>query len=151
MLELKDLEVWAMSCYNRDMSEELQTIATRIGKKSVAIDTEKQKIANLDSQIELYEKSKVKFQSSIAEKEAEVELLLDIQNQIKILITERDRLSGEMAKLVEHYDQFEWRTDMPWDEKLESSPYNGLRDEKFRIVAEINRLVKQANKIYYRR
>lgn len=133
------------------MSEELQTIATRIGKKSIAIDTEKQKIANLDSQIELYEKSKVKFQSSIAEKEAEVELLLDIQNQIKILITERDRLSTEMAKLVAHFDQFQWRVDLPWEEKLESSPYNGLRDEKFRIVAEINRLVKQANKIYYRR
>lgn len=140
-----------MSCYNRSMSEELQTIATRIGKKSVAIDGEKQKIANLDSQIALYEKSKVKFQSSIAEKQAEVELLLDIQNQIKILITERDRLSVEMAKHVAHFEQFEWRADMPWDEKLESSPYNGLRDEKFRIVSEINRLVKSANKIYYRR
>lgn len=140
-----------MSCYNRYMSEELQTIATRIGKKSVAIDTERQKIANLDSQIELYEKSKVKFQSSIAEKEAEVELLLDIQSQIKLLIVERDRISEEMAKLVVHYDQFTWREGMPWEEKLESSVYPGLRDEKFRIVAEINRLVKQANKIYYRR
>lgn len=140
-----------MSCYNRDMSEELQTIATRIGKKSVAIDGERQKIANLDSQIELYEKSKVKFQTSIAEKEAEVELLLEIQNQIKTLITERDRISGEMSKLVTHYESFEWRSDMPWEEKLESSVYPGLRDEKFRIVAEINRLVKQANKIYYRR
>lgn len=140
-----------MSCYNRCMSEELQTIATRIGKKSVAIDTERQKIANLDSQIELYKKSKVKFQTSIAEKEAEVELLLDIQHQIKLLITERDRISSEMAVLVAHYEKFEWRADMPWEEKLESSSYNGLRDEKFRIVAEINRLVKQANKIYYRR
>lgn len=140
-----------MSCYNRYMSEELQTIATRIGKKSVAIDTEKQKIANLESQIELYEKSKVKFQTSIAEKEAEVELLLDIQSKIRLLIVERDRLSEEMAKLVAHYDQFPWSVDMPWEHKLESSSYNGLRDEKFRIVAEINRLVKSANKIYYRR
>lgn len=133
------------------MSQELQTIADRIGKKSVAIDNEEKKVANLDSQIALYERSKVKFQSSISEKKAEVELLLDIQSQIKPLLVERDRISVEMAKLVEHYQQFEWRLDMPWEEKLESSVYPGLRDEKFRIIAEIEKLVKQANKIYYRR
>jgi chromosome segregation ATPase len=133
------------------MSEELQTIADRIGKKSVAIDNEKKKIANLDSQIELYARSKVKFQSSIAEKEAEVELLLDIQSQIKPLVAERDRISAEMTKLIKHFEQFEWSMTMPWEQKIESSPFNGLRDEKHRIVGEIDRLVKQANKIYYRR
>jgi hypothetical protein len=133
------------------MSEELQTIADRIGKKSVAIDGERKKVANLEGQIALYGRSKDKLEASIAEKEAEVELLLDIQNEIKPLMVERDRLSVEMAKLVTHYAQFEWREDMPFEEKLESSAYNGLRDEKFRIVAEIDRLVKQANKIYYRR
>lgn len=140
-----------MSCYNGYMSEELQTIADRIGKKSVAIDGERKKVANLEGQIALYERSKVKLEASMAEKQAEVELLLDIQNQIVPLIAERDRLSGEMAKLVTHYNQFTWSEDMPWEQKLESSPYNGLRDEKFRIVAEIDKLVKQANKIYYRR
>lgn len=132
-------------------NQELQTIADRIGKKSVAIDNERKKIVNLEGQISLYERSKDKLQASIDEKEAEVELLLDIQSQIVPLITERDRLSGEMVKLVEHYGQFAWREDMPWEEKLESSSYPGLRDEKFRIIGEIDKLVKQANKIYYRR
>jgi regulator of replication initiation timing len=133
------------------MSEELQTIADRIGKKSVAIDGEKKKVVNLEGQIALYTRSKEKLEASIAEKAAEVELLLDIQNEVKPLITERDRLSAEMEKLRVHYDQYEWRADMPFEEKLESSAYPGLRDEKFRIIGEIDRLVKQANKIYYRR
>lgn len=133
------------------MSEELQTIADRIGKKSVAIDGEKKKVSNLEGQIALYERSKDKLEASIAEKEAEVELLLDIQNQIKPLLAERDRLSVEMEKLRLEYDKFEWRMDMPFEEKLESSSYPAFRDEKFRLIGEIDQLVKQANKIYYRR
>jgi uncharacterized coiled-coil DUF342 family protein len=133
------------------MSQELQTLADRIGKKSVAIDNERKKIVNLEGQIELYQRSKDKLLASIDEKSAEVALLLEIQNQIQPLVSKRDSLNAEMNKLVKHFEQFEWRVDMPYEEKLESSAYPSLRDEKFRIASEIDELVKQANKIYYRR
>jgi chromosome segregation ATPase len=129
----------------------LESIAQRITKKTLALQNDQNKIANLDNQIALYQKSKVKTTEDMKEKQAEIERMTDLLGQAKSLIAERDGVSAEMAGLVAKYSQFPWRADMPFEEKIESSNYGTLRDEKFRLDEEINRVVKAANKTYYRR
>jgi chromosome segregation ATPase len=129
----------------------LESIAQRITKKTLALQNDQNKIANLDNQIALYQKSKVKTTEDMKEKQAEIERMTDLLGQAKSLIAERDGVSAEMAGLVAKYSQFQWRADMPFEEKIESSNYAQLRDEKFRLDEEINRVVKAANKTYYRR
>lgn len=141
-------------CYNRYMTttdNPLQSIAERITKKTLALENDQNKVKNLDAQISLYEKSKTKLKSTMLEKQEEIDAMLSLQSSVKDLVAERDRLTKEIAELVDHYNSFPFRPDQPWEEKLESSNYAELTEKKFAVIDEIADLVKAANKIYYRR
>lgn len=129
----------------------IESIAERINKKAASLGNDQKKIGSLDEQIELYERSKAKLNLSIAEKQSEIDTMVGLQKEAATLVRERDALSDQMQELVDHYNSFEWRPDQPEEEKLESSNFNELRDQKYAIQDRINEIVKSANKIYYRR
>jgi chromosome segregation ATPase len=129
----------------------LQAITDRIAKKNISIDGDKKKIASLDHQIELYTRSKENTQEKIDKKQGEIDRMREIQSQAKDLIKERDRLKAYTDGLVEKYNKIEWTPDLKWEDKIESTDYSEKIAERFEIIAKLEELVTDVNRIYYRR
>lgn len=137
-------------CYNRCMNV-MTTLATRIGKKSVSIEADKVKIKNLRTQIEMYEGSIVRSEASIAQKQEEVDLLLDLQVEADGLVKRRDALQKYTDGLVKKFEAIEWRPEMDWSEKIESTDYAEKVAERQAINVRLVEIEKIANKTYFRR
>lgn len=129
----------------------LQTLSKRLGDKAVSIKKDEAAIGNLEKQIAL-------FQNSIETKRGEIEKKALERDMINDLMAEAEGLAKEHAKLIEYtaflvakYDAIEWRPDLTFEEKLESSDYAEKTEEKFAIEDRLKEIMKEANKIYFRR
>lgn len=127
------------------------TIADRITKKQVSVNTDKKKITNLQSQIAMYQRSVDKSQEAIDQKTEEIELLQDIKREALVLVEKLESLTVYTDELRNKFLAIEWTPDLAWEDKLESTDYHEKIAEKFAVVDEIEELVRKANKIYYRR
>lgn len=133
------------------MSEVITTLNTRIGKKSTAKAADLAKIANLRTQISMYEVSVSKHEELAEQKQAEIDVLLDYLAEAKELIEERDELQAYTDGLRKKFDAIGWRPDQPWEEKIESTDYHEKIEARHAINARLAEIEKAANKIYFRR
>jgi len=129
----------------------METLTTRIGKKSVAIDKDKTKVSNLKDQINVYSKAVIRTEADIEQKQQELDLLLDLKVEADGLLKERDALQAYTDALVEKFGSIPWRPGQPEDEKIESTDYAEKVAERFEINARLAEIETAANKIYYRR
>ncbi|QFG12121.1 Hypothetical Protein OBI_RACECAR_277 [Arthrobacter phage Racecar] len=129
----------------------LQTLAKRLGDKNISIVKDQSSIDNLEKQIALYQNSIETKRSEIEKKTLEANLISELMGEAEELLKEHAKLVEYIAFLVEKYSKFEWRADMPFSEKLESSDYPEKTAEKFKIEDRLKEIVKQANKAYFRR
>jgi chromosome segregation ATPase len=130
----------------------LNTIETRLAKKTAGFESDKKKIENLEAQIRQYQNSVDRLTSGLTQKQEEIDLLTELQEEAKVLTRRDGQLAGELEKIREHFDQFEWSIDMPYEHKLESSvEYRNKLQERQVVVARLTEIEKIANKTYYRR
>lgn len=130
----------------------LNTIETRLAKKTTGFESDQKKVANLKSQISQYQNSIDKLESGLAQKQGEIELLTELQEEARVLIRRDGQLAAEIEKIRVHFDQFEWSTEMPEDHKLgNSAEYKAKVAERQVVVARLTEIEKIANKTYYRR
>lgn len=129
----------------------MNTLATRIGKKSVAIDKDKVKIANLTDQINVYTKAVTRTEAEMVQKQEELDFLLDLKVEAEELTKKRDELQAYTDGLVEKFGSIPWRPGQPEDEKIESTDYQEKVAERQEINVRLVEIEKAANKIYYRR
>lgn len=136
--------------YNSRM-DVLMTLATRIGKKTIALEKDKNKVTNLKTQIEMYERSIVKTEEDMGQKQEEIDLLLDLKLEAEPLVKKRDELQAYTDGLRAKFDAIEWSPDMPWSDRIESTDYQEKVDERHAINARLTEIEKIANKTYFRR
>lgn len=130
----------------------LNTIETRLAKKTAGYESDQKKVENLNSQITQYRNSVDKLESGLAQKKEEITLLTELQEEAKVLVRRDGQLAAEIEKIREHFDQFEFRADMPESEKIGSSvEYRNKVAERQVVVARLVEIEKLANKTYYRR
>lgn len=129
----------------------MNTLAVRIGKKSVAIDKDQTKITNLQDQIDIYQKAIDRTKIDMAQKRDEVDLLLDLKAEAETLTKERDKLQSYTDVLVEKFGAIEWTPELKWEEKIESTDYAEKIAERQEINERLAEIEKTANKIYFRR
>lgn len=129
----------------------LETIDDRINKKTVAIGADQKSIASLDAQIALYSASKDKKLASIEQKRGEIEEMKVLRDRALYLKAKTEDILEYTNGLRAKFDAYEWRPDMPWEEKIESTDYKAKTEERFAYVAEMDEILKKVNKIYYRR
>ncbi len=130
----------------------LETIETRLAKKTQGLDTDKKKIENLNAQITQYTNSVDRIEAGLAQKQAEVDTLTELLEEARVLDRRDGQLGAELEAIRTHFDQFEWSMDMPWEHKLESSgDYKKKLAEREITVARLVEIQKIANKTYYRR
>lgn len=134
------------------MSENvLKTIDDRINKKTVAIEQKKSKNDNLRAQIAIYESSIAANDQSIDIKQGEIEEMQKLREEALILKAKAEDILEYTNGLRAKFDTYEWSPDMPWEHKIESSDYRVKTEERFSYVARMEEIVKQVNKIYFRR
>jgi multidrug resistance efflux pump len=130
----------------------LQTIETRLAKKTAGLVGDQKKIENLNAQITQYSNSIEKLEAGLPQKQAEVDTLTELQTEAVESIRRYDVLGTEMESIRAYYDQFVWTPEQPWEEKLESSvEYKKKLAEREQIMARLTEIEKVANKTYYRR
>jgi hypothetical protein len=130
----------------------LETIETRLAKKTQGLDSDKKKIENLNAQITQYKNSVERIEAGLAQKEAEVAILEELQEEAKVLDRRDGQLGAELEAKRLFYDQFEWSMYMPEEHKLESDlEYKKKLAERQVVVARLAEIEKIANKTYYRR
>lgn len=130
----------------------LQTIDSRLTKKTAGLVGDQKKIENLKSQISLYQNSIEKLEASLPQKQAEVDTLTELQKEANEIVRRYDIIGTEMESIRAYFDQFPWSPDQPWSEKLESSvEYKKKLAEREQIMARLSEIEKLANKTYYRR
>lgn len=138
--------------YNSYMNENvLKTIDDRINKKTVAIEQKQAKNDNLRVQIGIYESSIAANDLSIGLKRAEIEEMQKLREEALILKAKAEDILEYTNGLRAKFDAYEWSPDMPWEHKIESSDYKSKTEERFSYVARMDEIVKQVNKIYFRR
>lgn len=138
--------------YNGYMEKKVsQTVEDRRTKKIVSIATDEKSVDNLEHQIALYS-------NSIEKKRAGIEQKLDEVKVLDELMDEAVELEKKCADILEYtnflrakYDAIEWKPDLAWEEKIESSDYAEKTAERFGYVDRLTEIEKSANKIYYRR
>lgn len=130
----------------------LETIETRLTKKTAGLIADEKKIENLSAQITQYRNSIERTESGLAQKRAEVAQLTELKKEAEEL-TEKDEVLGkEMDAIRAYFEKFEWRPDQPYEEKLDSSAdYRIKLAEREKIQARFAEIEKIANKTYYRR
>jgi hypothetical protein len=133
------------------MDTVLTTLNTRIGKKSIAIDGDTAKINSLTKQRDLYDDWIEKAEALRKVKIDEKELLLNLKVEAEVLIKRRKSLQAYTDGLREKFDAIEWRPDLRWEEKIESTDYHEKVAERHSINERLTEIEKTANKIYYRR
>lgn len=130
----------------------LKTIETRLENKSKGLTADKNKVGNLKHQIAQYTTSVNTIEAGLPQKEEEVQKLTAYFDEARSLSERSDELGAQMIKIREHFDQFEWSVDMPYEHKLESSTeYARMLQERQVAEARLVELEKLANKVYYRR
>lgn len=133
------------------MSDTLDIITDRIGKKSASISSDETKMTTLKNQIAVYQSSHDRLQSGVELKRSEVEELITLRIRAEILTKERDRLLAYTEGLRLKFDAIEWVPDLSWEQTLESTDYAEKIADRQRINAELVEIEKAANKIYFRR
>jgi hypothetical protein len=133
------------------MNEELMTIADRIAKKNVAVNVGRKKINNLQTQVDMYTNTIERVTAENEQKLAEIDDLKKIEREALTIVAKVEVLSKYTDGLRKKFSEIEWRPDLAWEEKLESTDYHEKVAEKFELIDELQELVKRANKIYYRR
>lgn len=130
----------------------MQTIETRLAKKTAGLVGDQKKIENLNAQITQYSNSIEKLEAGLPQKQAEVDTLTELQAEAIEIIRRYDVLGTEMESIRGYFDQFVWTPEQPWEEKLESSvEYKKKLAEREQIMARLTEIEKVANKTYYRR
>lgn len=129
----------------------LKTLAKRVGDKNISIVKDEASIENLEKQIALYQNSIDTKRADIDKKALERDFIQGLLSEAEELVKEHGNLTEYIGFLVEKYNKFEWRPDMPFEEKLESSDYAEKTEEKFSIEERLKEILKQANKAYFRR
>lgn len=129
----------------------LQTLSKRLGDKAVSISKDEAAIGNLEKQIALFQNSIVTKRGEIEKKGAERDLISDLMAEAEGLVKEHTKLIDYTAFLVAKYEAIEWTPDMPYEDKLESTDYAEKTAEKFAIEDRLKDILKEANKIYFRR
>jgi len=129
----------------------LLTLATRIGKKTLALDKGRAKIVNLRLQIEMYEASIKKTEADVKIQQQEVDLLLNLKLEADDLTKKRDALQKYTDGLMKKYEAIPWSPDLAWEDKIESTDYAEKVTERHAINARLAEIEKIANKTYYRR
>lgn len=136
---------------NKSTDLVLNTIVTRIGKKSVSRSADLTKAANLERLIESYKESLEKHLASAELKGEEVEFLLDLKAEAEELYERRGKLQKYTDGLREKFDKIEWSPDLAWEDKIESTDYAEKVAERHAINDRLTEIEKLANKTYYRR
>lgn len=130
----------------------LQTIQTRLAKKTAGLVADQKKVENLKAQITQYTNSIERVEAGLEQKQNEVALLQSLETEAVELIRRYDVLGTEMETIRGYFDQFPWHPDQPYEEKLESSvDYKKKLAERELILSRLNEIEKTANKTYYRR
>ena len=130
----------------------LNTIETRLAKKTAGFESDKKKIENLEAQIRQYQNSVDRISGGLAQKQEEIDLLTELQEEARVLERRDGQLAAEIEKITAHFDQFEWSADMPDSQKLGNSvEYRNKVAERQIVVARLVEIEKIANKTYYRR
>lgn len=130
----------------------LNTIETRLAKKVAGLTSDEKKIENLNAQITQYKNSAERIEAGLEQKRAEVAILEELQEEARVLERRDGQLASELEKIMAHYEQFEWRSNMPDDERLEYSvDYKKKLAERQVVVGRLTEIEKIANKTYYRR
>lgn len=133
------------------METVLKTLNSRIGRKSISIDADKTKQSNLKHQMKIYESSMTKLDESIEVKQGELDEMVTLKIEAEDLIKKRKALQAYTDGLREKFDAIEWRPDLTWEEKIESTDYAAKVAERQSINERLVEIEKTANKIYYRR
>lgn len=127
------------------------TLATRIGQKSIAIDKEKAKLKTKIAKIKMDQDSLPSMKASIDQRQAEVDLLIDLKLETDQLTKRRNELQAYTDGLVDKFNAYGWRPDQPDNEKIESTDYAEKIAERQVINTRLVEIEKLANKTYYRR
>jgi myo-inositol-1-phosphate synthase len=127
------------------------TIADRISKKTIGVNTKVKKVANLQAQVDMYSNTIERVTEETEQMRSEVDLLKAIQTEAIGLVTRINELSQYTNSLREKFDAIEWSPDLAWEDRIESTDYREKTDEKFELIDQLQDCVKRANKIYYRR
>jgi uncharacterized protein YlxW (UPF0749 family) len=130
----------------------LKTIETRLAKKTTGFESDQKKVANLKAQITQYTNSVETLEAGMAQKQTEIDLLTELQEEARVLERRDGQLATEIEAIRVHFDQFEWSNNMPDEHKLgNSAEYKAKVAERQVVVARLTEIEKIANKTYYRR
>lgn len=130
----------------------LKTIELRLSKKTDSLTADEKKIENLNAQILQYQNSIERIDGGLDQKRSEVAVLKELQEEARVLERRDGKLASELEAIIAHYDQFEFRSGQPDEEKLEySMDYKKKLAERQGVVERLTEIEKIANKTYYRR
>lgn len=129
----------------------LVALSKRLGDKDISIIKDRAKVENLEHQIALYQNSITDKKSEIEKKTLERDRISALLAEAETLVKRHAHLVKYTGSLVEKFNAIEWRPDLPFEDKLESTDYAEKINEKFEIEARLTAILKEANKTYFRR
>lgn len=127
------------------------TLATRIGRKTLALEKDQAKIEEKIQRVKLLQAEVASLRKDVEQKQAEIDLIGMLKVEAEELMEKRGELQSYTDGLLAKFDAIPWRPDMDWSEKIESTDYQEKVDERHAINERLAEIEKTANKTYYRR